>query len=398
MRNKSYTSLMFVLALSGVSAARAEDTPAETPAPTSAAMAMPTMAGSLSANANPASINAGPIGNVYVTGAISGIAFAQSSTFPGDNDARIDLSNGQIIAQTTEGLVQFYVQAGGYSFPSLGTAYTPVDKTVSNTFGVVPVAFVKLVPSDSFSIYAGKLPTLIGGEYAFSYENMNIERGLLWNQENIVNRGVQVNYTVGALTLNAALSDGYYSDRLNWITGAATYVIDPANSVYVQAGGAMSQNSYSSTATSSVYNNSQMYVAGYTYTNAPFTISPYVQYTVVPKYAEIGVLHEGETFGAALLASYAFTDPALEGVSLPVRVEYITSSGSSTDGSPNLLYGPGSTAFSVTVTPTYQAGAFFGRFELSYVGASGTAAGSAFGSSGTDKSQFRGLLEAGFIF
>jgi len=30
---------------------------------------------------------------------------------------------------------------------------------------------------------AAKLPTLIGAEYTFTFENMNIERGLLWNQE-----------------------------------------------------------------------------------------------------------------------------------------------------------------------------------------------------------------------
>jgi hypothetical protein len=38
---------------------------------------------------------------------------------------------------------------------------------------------------------------LIGAEYTFTFENMNIQRGLLWNQENAVTRGVQVNQTMG---------------------------------------------------------------------------------------------------------------------------------------------------------------------------------------------------------
>ena len=59
----------------------------------------------------------------------------------------------------------------------------------------MPQAFLKIVPTDNFSIQAGKLPTLIGAEYTFSFENFNIERGLLWNQEPAVSRGVQANYT-----------------------------------------------------------------------------------------------------------------------------------------------------------------------------------------------------------
>ena len=44
------------------------------------------------------------------------------------------------------------------------------------------------------------------------------------------------------------------------------------------------------------------------------------------------------------------------------------------DGAANLLYGPGSAAWSVTVTPTYQKNIFFTRAELSYVGMQDTMA------------------------
>jgi len=55
-------------------------------------------------------------------------------------------------------------------------------------------------------------------------------------------------------------------------------------------------------------------------------------------------------------------------------------------------------AWSLTVTPTYQYERFFARAEFSYIGANHTAAGSAFGASGTKKTQARLLAETGFLF
>ncbi|MGT2492308.1 outer membrane beta-barrel protein [Cupriavidus basilensis] len=64
----------------------------------------------------------------------------------------------------------------------------------------------KSPPAENFSVMVGKLPTLIGAGARSQFQNMNIERGLLWNQENAVNRGVQVNYAAGPLTLAASVA------------------------------------------------------------------------------------------------------------------------------------------------------------------------------------------------
>ena len=157
------------------------------------------MAGPLAANPNPISFDAGPLGPVYVTGAVSALGLWQNNTFPGDQHSLASLSNGQFFFQKTEGFFQYFVQAGAYTLPSLGTPYINTPKATGDFYGPLPQAFVKVAPTDEFSISAGKLPTLIGAEYTFSFENMNIERGLLWNQENAVNRGVQANYTAGPL-------------------------------------------------------------------------------------------------------------------------------------------------------------------------------------------------------
>ncbi len=113
----------------------------------------------------------------------------------------------------------------------------------------------------------------------------------------------------------------------------------------------------------------------------------------------IGAFHDAATYGAAIFVSYAFDSKSkLSGVSIPVRLEYITSTGSNADGAPNLMYGPGSKAWSITLTPTYQYKRFFVRGELSYVGTSNTTPGSVFGPHGTALSQSRALLESGVLF
>src|SRR5580658_4689555 len=211
--------------------------PAAPAAPTSNAMTTPALTGPLAANPNPFKFDAGPLGPVYVTGALSGLAFAQTNPVATDKTFRGDISNGQVIVQNTAGLVQFYAQAGVYSFPILGAAYLPAKNTNNQFFGPLPVGYLKLAPTDSFSIQVGKLPTLFGAEYAFTFENMNIERGLLWNQEPIISRGVQANLTTGPVAWSASLNDGFYSGQIDWATGAATWTINPANSLEVVGGG-----------------------------------------------------------------------------------------------------------------------------------------------------------------
>jgi hypothetical protein len=86
-------------------------------------LAEPQMAGPLAANPAPPSIEAGPLGRVYATGALSGLALAQTNPAPGDRGEHLDLGNAQLIVQKPEGLLQFYAQAGVYSIPVIGIPY-----------------------------------------------------------------------------------------------------------------------------------------------------------------------------------------------------------------------------------------------------------------------------------
>lgn len=367
-------------------------------APATVTLPVPGMAGSLAFSSPPYALDTGPLGKWYVTGVLSGLGLVQSNAGPTDKTGLADISNGQVFIQKIDGVVQFYAQVGAYSIPDLGTPYshlTDTENALHNFFSAVPQAFLKIVPSDSFSIQAGKLPTLIGAEYTFDFENFNIERGLLWNQEPAVSRGVQANYTIGPVTLSLSLNDGYYSDRYNWLSGSATWTINPVSTLVFAAGGNLGKTGTATIATPLAQNNSSIYNLIYTYNKAPLTITPYFQYSHVSRNDAIGIYKSASTYSGAVIANYVFT-PKFQ---LAGRGEYIKTDGGKSDIAPtNLLYGAGSGAFSFTITPTFTFNHFFVRADGSVVHIDSLVAGDGFGRDGTKSTQVRGLLEGGVIF
>lgn len=356
-------------------------------------LASPGTSGPLSNNATPISFNAG-LGTIYVSGQATGLAFVQSDPqheSSGDGDHTLDLTNAQIELQKTDGLIQFYVQAGLYSFPAVGSPYEKTTDTTNDTFGVVPVAYLKIAPTDSFSIEAGKLPTLIGPESGFTFQNMDIERGILWTQEPTVSRGVQVNYTSGPITLNLSWNDGYYSDRFNWASGLVTWAIDGANTLAFDAGANIGRTDYSTFTANYFLNNGQIYDLMYTYSAAPWTVTPYLQYQRVDSSAALGIVKQMDDWGFGLLGTYAFN----ANWSLGGRMEY-QSSGGGLPGQFTLPYGQGAKEWSFTATPTYQISRWFIRGDVSYVTLDHNSSG--FGTAFNKPDQFRGLLEAGIAF
>ena len=368
-------------------------------APAASPMANPAITAPMAANPNPAVFDAGPLGKITVDGVVSALAGYQSPspTFFGGADRNqgfFDISNAQVIINKSDGLVQFYVQAGAYSLPALGATYFRATVETPATYGYVPQGFVKLVPNSMFSIEAGALPTLIGGEYTFTFQNMNIERGLLWGQEPAVSKGVQANFTQRPLAISAAYTDGYYSNEYTAVSGLITYTFKNSDTLAFAAEGNVSTNRVSTFVTPLAQNNGQIYDLLYSHTAGPWTISPYIQYTSVPtvRAANGTILSlSASTWGGAILTKYNFTPE----FSVAGRLEYISSSGHQ-----NLLFGPGSNAWSITVTPTYQKGVFFARAEVSYVsiGSGDTIDGDEFGQFGNHGSQVRGLLETGVDF
>ena len=87
---------------------------------------------------------------------------------------------------------------------------------------------------------------------------------------------------------------------------------------------------------------------------APRTVAPHVQYPHVSANPALGILSSADSWGGALLANYnADTNWNIAG-----RVEYMD-----TSRGDNLLYGVGSKAWSITLTPTYRSKVLFARAE-----------------------------------
>lgn len=359
----------------------------------SAPLPTPSMTGPLTMSA-PTAIDAGPFGTLDITGILSGLGYAQSDPEKDDSAARADISNGTLFVQRTKGLMQFFVQAGAYNLPALGSPITSTATTINNDFGPLPVAYLKISPNDKLSFLAGKLPTLMGMENTFTFQNFNIERGLLWNQTNAVTRGVQMNYTGTVLSSSVSWNDGFYSNRYNWLTDTETYTPNKSSALALSVGGNLGSTGYSRPSTPLYQNNSGYLDLAYTYTSKRWMIEPYLQLTRVPSGSRTHLAHTTDTLGGAIFATYTLHPD----ISLVGRAEFIGSSGSPTDNSANLIYGSGSQAWSLTLTPTYQKHGFFARPEFSFVHALNAVQGDSFGTNGNNLSQARFMLETGIVF
>ena len=391
---------------SATSAAAPQDQgapPAAAPASAPAAAApmplpTPSMSGPL-ATGIPHELPAGPFGKIEVTGILSGIGLFGNNPVSHGDEGHVDVSNAQVFIQKTSGFFQFFLQGGAYNLPVLSFPFLKTGPTTTQTYGPFPVGYAKLVKGN-FNIEIGSLPTLIGDEYTFTFQNMNIERGLLWNQEPAISRGIQLNDTYKKLTLSFSWNDGFYSDRYTSLTGLLAYAINGSNTVTFAAGGNAGtyvRQGPASFPTPGYQNNEQVYNLIYTFIKGPVTISPYYQYTVVKSNDNVFPTPGAHTNGGAILANYNFK----HGFSLAVRPEYIKSSGSLATNEANLLgYGPGTGAFSFTVTPTWVKDAFFLRGDVSIVHLTNFVTGSdvGFGIGGTNTNQARGVIEAGFMF
>ncbi len=371
------------------SAAPADNPAAQTKPPDPQPLPMPSMSGPLQ-TAVPHEVEGGKLA---VTGILSGIGWTEGNHISGDSSTHWDVSNAQIFVQKTTGWWQFYLQGGAYNLPAIGVPFLSTSDTIKNIYGPFPQGYAKFV-NGNFNVEVGALPTLIGAEYTFSFQNMNIERGLLWNQENAVNRGIQLNETYKKWTAAFSWNDGFYSNRYTWLSGSLTYAFNSANSLAFIGMGNAGAYAKNTLATPLPLNNSQIYNLIYTYSKGSWVVQPYFQYTDVPTNASIGIAKGASTKGGALLATYNFK----RGFSLAVRPEYIATTGSVSNGAINLLYGPGSGAFGFTVTPTYRKDAFFLRGDLAIVHATSSTPGDVFGPAGMNATQPRGVLEAGFMF
>jgi hypothetical protein len=334
-----------------------------------------------------------------VTPVASALAYSQTNPNAGAGD----ISNAQLLIQKSDGDLRFFIQTGLYSIPELGK---PIPRTVSNTvntFGYIPNASVSYSIDQNWSITAGKLASMGGYESTMTFQNLNIQRGLLWDQTSSVSNGTVVNYVKDDLSLALTWNDGYYSNKMNWLGASGSYQLNSKESIGLSWVGSTSGNSQNTNNTPLLQNNSQIVNATYKYNGDRWYIAPYLQYTAIPLNGSIGITSQYQTYAVALLANYRFPTKNLEGlgsarISLPFRVEYIQENGGSATSIDSILYGPDSRAVSLTITPTIQIDKYFARVEGSLVQVSNQQSGLGFGSYDTKSAQYRVMLEVGLLF
>lgn len=313
-----------------------------------------------------------------------------------DESSRGDLSDGLLTFAKNTGFFRFGITAGVYAFPVVGGALNPTTQAGANTsfYGYVPSYYVAFVPNDRLTVSAGQLATLLGQENGFTYQNVTIQRGLVWAAESTFSRGIRVTYTQGKFTGDLEYNDGFYTANHRAFEGLVRWA--PSGSTNLALAFIAPQADTPGNATTSIANKTE-YDFMLTQQFGKLQLLPYVLLINSPASSALGYTSAESASGAALLADYAFNGR----LSVAGRYEWFANNSTASDTSPNADFlgdGPGSRAQSFTVTPAYRVNLFFARAEFSVVHVSNVTPGLAFGTAGTGTTQTRVLLETGAQF
>jgi len=325
------------------------------------------------------------------TSGVNAIGSFDTST-GADRTSRFNVSNAFVLLNKTSGDLQFALQAGAYSIPTLGVAGNKTIQTNANTdlFGPVPLADVTYLPGGNFSVTAGVLASLTGAESTFTYLNWNIQRGAVWNVENAVSRGIRGNWTSGKAVITLGVNDGYYSGNYGASEAALTYTPDPSQSllfVWLDPNSRTPGNPTTSIA------NKELFNLVYTRTSGKLQLAPYILWARSPEASGLGFTSSESAFGAAILANVKWT-----GIfSTALRLETLHNGSSAGDTSANadlIGYGPGSGINTITFTPAWAVGPGTSlRVDFSQARVTGAAPGLAFNADGNAHTQSRVVLE-----
>ncbi len=342
---------------------------------------------------------------VTVSGIVSGFTFTSNNanatgaldTASGaDLTSRTQLSNALLTVNATSGKLHFTAVAGAYAFPVVGAAINPTFQPQANTnlYGYLPNAYVQYAPNANWTISVGKLPTLLGQENGFNFQNPDIQRGLVWNMEPVVSRGVRVAYTGAQVSAALEYNDGFYSGTHRAFEGLLGW--NPTSSRSLQFIFIIPDANTPSNATAFIANKRE-YDLMYTQQLGKLQLLPYALWVQSPASSALGYAKNQSAFGAVLMASYAFNGT----LSLSGRVETLADSSSTSDFTFNsdlVGYGPGSSATTFTLTPAYKTAHLFARGEWSHVAANNVFPSLGFGAAGLRTSQTRLGLEVGAQF
>ncbi|MBV9737188.1 MAG: outer membrane beta-barrel protein [Candidatus Eremiobacteraeota bacterium] len=313
-----------------------------------------------------------------------------------DRAGRSDISD--LLLNLSAGDARFRVtaSAGVYNLLTVGTAINPTSQAAANTllYSQLPVAAAQYNFNSHFSLAAGKFASLLGQESPFTYQNINVQRGLAWAIEPTISRGVRAIYTNGPWSATVEANDAYYSGRnraIEWLLGYA-----PNANTNIQFAGIVPGVNVGSNPTVTVGNKAE-YDLMLTQQVGKLQLLPYILWVHSPASAPLGYMRDENATAAVLMGTYTWSSP----FSLAFRWESVwnNSSTGDTSGNADLVgYGPGSSARSITLTPTYHfAGYGVLRLEYSHVWISSFTPGLGFEIGGTGGNQDRFGFELGVV-
>lgn len=283
-----------------------------------------------------------------------------------DLPTRTDVSNALLTLSKNTGRIRGSVTVGAYAFPVLGFALNPTTQPGSNSylFGFVPQFDLQYVFDAHTSVSIGAMTSLLGQESAFTYQNLDIERGLLWDAENTLDRGIRVAYQNGPWSATIGYNDGFYSGSAGRALEGDIAWTPTANTTWQFAFLYPGANTPPN-ASAPVANKRE---ADFELTQqfGKLQLLPYVLVVTSPASPAQGYLRNESALGAALLANYAFSSA----YALAFRYETFSNASARGDVSPNadlVGLGAGSSAQTLTLTPSYASGLFFARADFSKV-------------------------------
>ncbi|MGZ3526277.1 MAG: outer membrane beta-barrel protein [Vulcanimicrobiaceae bacterium] len=369
-------------------------TPSPTPAPT------PTATPSASPAPTPTPVPAFSFSGVFTNYHFSTVNVnatgALDTNSGNDLASRTDISNALLTYTKNTGAFRYGITAGEYALPVVGQALNPTSERGANTelYTLVPQVYVAYAPSSNLAISVGKLATLLGQESNFTYQNVDIQRGLGWSAEPTFSRGIRATYTQGKFTGDLEYNDGFYSGSHRAVEGLAGWA--PSSNTNLQFVFIVPSKDTPPNPTVSIANKAE-YDLMITQNVGKFALTPYVLFISSPSNTDLGYTSTETAIAYSFIASYPFNAY----FSLGARYEDFLNHSGMSDTSSNadfIGYGAGSRATTITVTPQYKIGLYYLRAEYSLVNASRFKPGLAFGTDGTIGNQTRYGLELGAQF
>ncbi|MCB5943778.1 outer membrane beta-barrel protein [Acidocella sp. KAb 2-4] len=364
-------------------------------------------------------IDGGPLGQLSLSGGVNGYGYVVSNQPNNLQTTGANIGDALIELQKNTGVLQFTIEVGSTSSQTLGALGSDrkghIPNTSTNVFTTGPLyaGYITIAPQNSpVTVSVGQLASLEGYESLQAWNNPSQLTTALFYVENSQSRGVSASYANGPLSATVEFGDGVDSGVFNFLQALVSYQFNANNTLSVYYAGNLGRtglNTYAyggyttgtfgnTVAAGAAYANNQMVGAYYSYTNGSLNLIPEVQYQLAKADHQIGIQKPTSTFGAAVLADYAFANTPY---SLGGWVEYFNSHTSAADNA-SWFVGPDASAIGAALSPTWQYKDLYVRANAGYIyllhhrDALGNEFG--YGNTGTSRGQFTGTLEAGLLF